>query len=317
MSRNGFVLALCGGVGGAKLALGLSRVLAREKLRIACNTGDDFHHLGLFISPDIDTVLYTLSGLSNQELGWGREGESWNAMAALEALGGETWFRLGDADLALHLLRTGMLSTGATLSQVVDQLRRRLCIDAIIMPATDDPVRTMVTTDAGEIAFQDYFVRQRCGPAVRSLRYVGAQDAAPSPALAAAFDDPDLSAIVFCPSNPYLSLAPMLAVPLLAQALHRRGVPSVAVSPLVGGKAVKGPTDKIMVELGLEPSAAEVARYLRPWIDIFVLDESDAGQAEAIAGTGLKIVVAPTLMTSISDKVDLARTTLLAAGVPC
>lgn len=317
MNARGSILALCGGVGGAKLALGLSHVVPGERLLIVCNTGDDFRHLGLAISPDIDTVLYTLSGLSNRELGWGREGETWQAMAALEALGGETWFRLGDSDLALHLVRTQMLAAGATLSEVVDHLRRCLGIRARVVPATDDSVRTIVTTDEGELAFQDYFVRHRCGPAVRSLRYEGAKDAEPARALAASFDDPYLSAIILCPSNPYLSLAPMLAITGVAEALRHRRVPSVAVSPLIRGKAVKGPTDKIMVELGLEPSAAEIARYLHPWIDAFVLDESDQDQAATIEASGLKVVLAPTLMTSTRDKIELARIALAAAGVQC
>lgn len=317
MNREGFVLALCGGVGGAKVALGLSRLLPGERLLIACNTGDDFDHLGLAISPDVDTVLYTLSGLSNRELGWGREGETWNAMAALDTLGGETWFRLGDADLAIHLLRTQMLRAGATLSEVVDHLRRRLDIDALIVPATDEPVRTIVTTDGCELAFQDYFVKHRCEPAVRSLRYEGADKAKPSPALAAAFNDPQLSAIILCPSNPYLSLAPILEIPGIAEALRYRRVPSVAVSPLIGGRAVKGPTDKIMVELGLEPGVAEIVGYLRPWVDVFVLDESDAGDAAALESAGVKVVLAPTLMTSLADKVEVARVALLAADVAC
>ena len=317
MNREALVLALCGGVGGAKVALGLSRLLPGDRLVVACNTGDDFDHFGLAISPDVDTVLYTLSGLSNLELGWGREGETWHAMAALKALGGETWFQLGDADLALHLLRTQMLRAGASLSEVVDYVRRCLGIEARIVPATDEPVRTMVTTDQGELAFQDYFVRHRCEPAVRSLRYVGADTADPSPAVTAALDDPQLAAIIFCPSNPYLSLAPILEIPGISRALQRRRVPSVAVSPLVDGKAVKGPTTKIMVELGLEPSAAQVASYLRPWIDVFILDESDAANTAAIESTGVKVVLAPTLMTSMVDKVEVARTALRAANVPC
>lgn len=317
MSRDGIVLALCGGVGGAKLALGLSHLLPGERLVVACNTGDDFKHLGLAISPDIDTVLYTLAGLSNRALGWGREGESWNAMEALETLGGETWFRLGDADLALHLLRTQMLRLGATLSAVVDHVRRRLGIAAQVCPASDDPVRTIVTTDTGDLEFQDYFVRRRCEPPVRALRYAGAKGASPSPLLAEALNDPTLSAIILCPSNPFLSLAPILAIPAVAEALRRRRVQSVAVSPLVGGKAVKGPTDKIMVELGLGPSALEIANYLHPWMDKFIIDESDAPMAAAIEATGVKVIVAPTLMTSTADKIAVARATLTAANVQC
>ena len=317
MKGEGSVLALCGGVGGAKVALGLSHLLPGKRLIIACNTGDDFHHFGLAISPDVDTILYTLSGLSNRELGWGREGETWQAMAALEALGGETWFRLGDADLALHLVRTQMLRAGATLSEVVDHVRRCLGVAAQVVPATDEPVRTIVTTDDGELSFQDYFVRRRCAPAVRSLHYEGAQTATPSPAVTAALTDPQLSAIIICPSNPYLSLAPMLNIPGIGEGLQSRRVPSVAVSPLVGGKAVKGPTDKIMVELGVEPSAVEIAKYLRPWIDVFILDESDAANTAAIESLGVKVVVAPTLMTSTVDKIDVARTALRAANLPC
>lgn len=302
-------LALSGGVGGAKLALGLSRVLPPEGLVVVANTGDDFEHFGLLVCPDIDTVTYTLAGVSNTETGWGRAGESWNAMAALAALGGETWFRLGDRDLALHLERTRRIAAGESLSAVTADLARRLGIGACIVPASDQPVRTVVETPDGPLPFQHYFVREQCRPRVTGFRFAGADAAMPSPAFAAALAG-GVPAVVICPSNPFISIDPILAVPGVRQALRDCGAPVVAVSPIVAGRAIKGPTAKMMAELGLAGGAVEVARHYRGLIDGFVLDRSDAESAAAVEQLGIAALVTGTVMRSLDDKTRLAEETL-------
>lgn len=301
------VLALSGGVGGAKLALGLSRVLDAERLTIIANTGDDFQHLGLSISPDIDTLLYTLADLADPVKGWGRRDETWNFMAALEKIGGETWFRLGDADLAMHVERTRRIARGETLSSITDDLRKSLGVLARVVPMTDQVVRTRVRTDTGWLSFQDYFVRLRCEPVVREIRYDGAESAQPCPAALEALSDPDLAAVVICPSNPYLSVGPLLAMSGLREALIHCAAPIVAVSPIIAGEAVKGPTAKVMRELGVDSSAAEVARYYAGLIDAFVVDSVDATTTNA----GMTpLHVAETLMISLEDRERLARNVL-------
>jgi LPPG:FO 2-phospho-L-lactate transferase len=304
------VLALSGGVGGAKLALGLYRILPPDTLTVVANTGDDFEHLGLAISPDIDTLLYTLSGQDNPELGWGRRGETWTFMAALEALGGETWFRLGDGDLATHVERTRRLKAGESLSTIIDDFRRRLGIAARLLPMSDDPVRTRLRTPEGWLDFQDYFVRLRCAPVISELAFVGAAAARPYPDFLAALADPGLRAVVLCPSNPFISIDPILAVPGIRAALRDCPAPVVAVSPIIGGKAVKGPTAKMMQELGLPVDAAAVAAHYRDFLDLYVADEEDAA---AVAGLDLPVVLTHTLMQSLADREALARTVLAAA----
>src|SRR5215218_470686 len=270
---SGRILALAGGVGGAKLAFGLATVLPSDALTVAVNTADDFEHLGFSISPDLDTVMYTLAGIANPETGWGRQGESWTVMEALGALGGETWFRLGDKDLATHIERTRRLRAGESLSSVMQDLAVRLGVKPTMMPMSDDPVRTMVSTDHGELAFQDWFVRLQCKPAVRSVRFAGADTARPHAAL---LDLAGLRGIVVCPSNPFVSVAPILALPGVRAALARANVPRVAVTPIVGGQAIKGPAAKMLAELGHDVSALGVARYYREWVDGFLLDAQDA-----------------------------------------
>ena len=300
---SGQVIALSGGIGGAKLALGLDRVLAPGELTIIANTGDDFRHLGLHISPDIDTLLYTLAGLDDPVKGWGRRDESWTFMRALAELGGETWFQLGDGDLAIHVERTRRLAAGETLSQVTDALRRRLGISARIVPMSDDPVATRVKTDEGWLDFQHYFVRRRCEPRVIGLDFAGAATARMAPEAAAALADPALRAVILCPSNPYLSVDPILAVPGMREALAGCAAPVIAVSPIIAGQAVKGPTAKMMAELGLEPSAATVARHYEGLIDAFVVDKADAGLEIA----GMQVATTPTLMRNLDDKQRLAH----------
>ena len=308
--NKGRVLALSGGVGGAKLALGLSRVLPAEELLICANTGDDFEHLGLTICPDIDTLTYTLAGLANPELGWGRKDETWSFMEALATVGGETWFRLGDRDLALHVERSRRLKAGESLSTITDDISRRWGIGPSIIPMSDDPVRTKVRTDEGWIDFQDYFVRQQCRPVVRELAFMGAETARPHPNLLAALTDTALRAVVICPSNPFISIEPTLALPGVRAALAACPAPVVAVSPIIGGKAVKGPTAKMMEELGTPPSARAVAQRYADLIDAYVLDEQDAADAGAIYAD---VTLARTLMTTLEDRENLARIALAAA----
>ncbi|MGE5270194.1 MAG: 2-phospho-L-lactate transferase [Thiohalocapsa sp.] len=308
---DGPVLALSGGVGGAKLALGLYRILPSDRLTVIANTGDDFEHLGLAISPDLDTLLYALSGQDNPELGWGRRGETWTFMAALAALGGETWFRLGDGDLATHVERTRRRRAGESLSAVTDDFRRRLGIRARLLPASDDPVRTRLRTPQGWLDFQDYFVRLRCEPVVLELHFAGAEGARPHPELLAALADPELRAVVICPSNPFISIDPILTVPGVRAALRQCRAPVVAVSPIVAGAAVKGPTAKMMAELGLPVDAATPARHYRDFLDVYIADEADAA---AVAGLDLPVVLAPTLMLSLADREALAGTVLVAAS---
>ena len=310
--RNGNrpVLALSGGVGGAKLALGLYRILPPGTLTIVANTGDDFEHLGLAISPDLDTLLYTLSGNDNPELGWGRRNETWTFMAALEALGGATWFRLGDGDLATHVERTRRLGAGEKLSSITDDFRRKLGIAARLLPASDDPVRTRLHTAEGWLDFQDYFVRLRCEPVIDRLEFAGVANARPYPDILAALADPRLSAVVICPSNPFISIDPILAVPGIRAALRACATPVVAVSPIIGGKAVKGPTTKMMAELGLPVDAAAVAHHYRDVLDLYIADEEDA---VAVADLEIPVVLARTLMQSLADREALARTVLAAA----
>lgn len=306
MGAKAKVVALCGGVGGAKLAMGLDHILG-ENLTVVVNTGDDFEHLGLSISPDIDTVLYTLSGLANRELGWGRGDETWNFMEAVAALGGESWFRLGDRDLALHVERSRRLRAGDCLTQIVGGFARRLGIAARILPMSDDPVRTMVVTPDGTLPFQRYFVEQRCAPKVERIYFEGAQSASLNGAVAAALADPALAAIVLCPSNPYLSIDPLLAVPGLKAALCATSVPIVAVSPIIGGKAIKGPTDKIMDELGLSPTSQTIAAHYADFLDGLVIDTVDAADQSSIL---LPVMACATLMKTDEDRIRLAREVL-------
>lgn len=306
------IIALSGGVGGAKLALGLSRVLPPEDLLVVVNTGDDFEHLGLSISPDIDTVMYTLAGLANRELGWGRHDETWSFMETMEALGGETWFRLGDRDVALHVERSRRLRRGESLSGVTDALAARLGIRQRIIPMSDDPVRTRLLTGDGWLDFQEYFVHRRCEPVVSQLEFHGAATARPHPAFMAALADPRLQAVVICPSNPFISVEPILAIPGVREAMANCAAPVIAVSPIIAGRAVKGPTAKMMTELGLDPSAGTVAQRYSDLLDGYVIDHADMSEVVSIDA---RVMLAQTLMTTIEDREALARTVLEAASV--
>ncbi|MGH7029490.1 MAG: 2-phospho-L-lactate transferase [Stellaceae bacterium] len=307
---DGFVLALSGGIGGAKLALGLHRVLPPGALTVVANTGDDFEHLGLAISPDLDTLLYTLAGIDNPQTGWGRRDETWTFMAALERLGGETWFKLGDGDLATHVERSRRLAAGESLSQITDDFRRRLGIAARLLPMSDDPVRTRLLTAAGWLDFQDYFVRRQCVPVVREIVFAGAATARPHPDFVAALADPALRVVVICPSNPLISIDPILSLSGVREALRATAAPVVAVSPIIGGKAVKGPTAKMMAELGLPVDAASVARHYGDILDHYVIDKGDRS---AMTGLDLPWTATGTLMETLADREALAGV-VLAAG---
>jgi LPPG:FO 2-phospho-L-lactate transferase len=302
------ILALAGGVGGAKLALGLARTVPADALTVAVNTADDFEHWGLYICPDLDTVTYTLAGIANPETGWGLKDETWNVLAAMEKIGGETWFRLGDKDLAKHLERTRRLKSGETLTSIMADLARRLGTDTMIVPMSDDPVRTMVTTtDKGELAFQDWFVRLRCAPVLQSVRFAGVERARPHPALA---DFGVARGVIVCPSNPFVSVAPILAVPGVRAALEEAKCPRVAVTPIIGGQAIKGPAAKMLAELGHDVSALGVARFYKGIVDGFVLDAQDSKLGPQIEALGMKVLVTDTMMRNDEDKKRLAATTL-------
>jgi len=300
-------LAFTGGIGGAKLALGLSRVLGPRELAFVVNTGDDFRHLGLHVAPDIDTLVYTLAGENNEETGWGRRGETWQFMSALERLGGETWFALGDRDLAMNVERTRRLAGGASLSEVTAALAAALGVEHPVLPMSDDPVRTRVLTADGELDFQHYFVREGCRPEVRGVVYAGAGDARLQPAVGDWLAAGDLRGVIFCPSNPFLSIDPMLALPGLRARLRNCAAPVVAVSPVVGGEAIKGPAVKMMHEMGIPGSASWVADHYADFLDGFVLDEADAPLAAGIEGSGTAVLVTRTVMRSLEDRLDLAR----------
>ena len=300
------IVALAGGVGGARLAVGLSAALPPDELTIVVNTGDDFDHLGFRICPDLDTVMYTLGGMNNPKLGWGRAGETWHFMNEIKRLGGEDWFQLGDRDLAVHVLRREALARGAALSEITRELAARLGIRHSILPMSDTPVRTIVKTKSGELDFQDYFVRLRCEPRVTGFRFAGASKARVPDALARILRG-RVDGVVICPSNPFVSVAPIFSVPAIRAWLKARTFPVVAVSPIIGGAAVKGPAAKMMRELGFKPTALEIARHYGHTVDHWVIDRQDATLAGAIERLRKRVVITDTLMTSRSKSAALAR----------
>ncbi len=298
------IIALSGGVGGAKLALGLYRVLKPWDLGIIINTGDDFEHFDLHIAPDIDTVMYTLSGTSNVEQGWGRASETWSFLEQVGKLGGETWFRLGDGDLAVHMRRTELMKAGVGLGEVTNYLFCQMGVSANIYPMSDDPVRTIITTaDGRELPFQNYFVGEQCVPEVRGFAYAGALESSPSPGLVAALQNPSLQAVILCPSNPFVSVDPILSVPGIRQALLDCPAPVIAISPIFGGAAVKGPLAKMFAELGKPVSNASVLEHYRDFISGFILDHIDAREAKLL---DVPTLVTSTVMNSLEDREKLA-----------
>lgn len=296
------IVALAGGVGGAKLAHGLARNLPSKNLTIIVNTGDDFEHYGLYICPDLDTVCYTLAGLANPETGWGRVDETWNVIQNASKLGGPGWFSLGDRDLGTHLERTRRLKNGQCLSEITRDFCKAWGMEHTVLPMSDSPVRTIVDTDEGELAFQEYFVHRRCEPQVKGFRFEGAEQAEPAPGVREALQSAD--AVVLCPSNPWVSIDPILRV------LPRIEKPVFAVSPILGGETVKGPAAKMYRELGIVPSAVAVARHYRDLIAGFVFDQVDKNLEGEIGALGMKTYVTNTLMKSHDDRSRLAQETL-------
>lgn len=312
------VLALMGGVGGAKMACGLYQILPDHQLTCLVNTADDFDYLGLRISPDLDSVMYALAGENNKQTGWGRRNETWQFMEALKRYGEEAWFALGDRDLATHILRTEALGRQLSLTAITAQLGASLGIRSHILPMTEDNVNTQLKTEIGELAFQDYFVKKQCEPIIREINFTGISEAKANPAVLKLLEKP-LDCIVLCPSNPYLSLAPILALPGLVEALKAANAPVVAISPIVSGLAIKGPTAKIMRELGAKPSATGVAHYYEEQypglLSGFVVDEQDTSELAAIRQLSLDPIALPTVMNSAEKQKTLAKALLAHYGL--
>lgn len=302
------VVILAGGTGGARLADGFARVLAPDAPTVVVNVGDDFEHWGLHISPDLDSVTYALAGMTDPERGWGVQGDTWTALGMLSRLGAADWFRIGDADLALHVRRTELLRSGSSLTDATAAITDSLEIIARVLPATDDRLRTMLQTDAGELEFQTYFVARRQADEVRGVRFDGADAARPTQAVLAALADAEL--VVLAPSNPIVSIGPILAIPGMREALASSPGRKVAVSPIIGGRALKGPADRMLTSLGHESSALGVARLYADLIDVFVLDETDAVLAPAVTALGVRAAVLPTVMGEGDGRADLARAIL-------
>lgn len=300
------VVALSGGVGGAKLCDGLARALPPENLTIIVNTGDDFEHLGLWICPDLDTVVYTLAGVASPETGWGRADESWNFLHELGRLGGPSWFNIGDKDLAFHHRRKQLLDSGLRLSEAVAALGRQLGLQVDVLPMSDDRVGTLVLTEAGSMPFQHYFVARACEPAVRGFQFEGIETAEPAPGVLAAIEEAGL--VILCPSNPWVSLDPILAVPGISQSIEHRT--AVGVSPLIGGKALKGPAAKMYQELGIPATAVSVAAHYQAPLSGFVIDEIDREAEGRIKGMGLEVCITNTIMNTAADRLQLAEDVL-------
>ena len=312
MGKNSPVthLVLSGGIGGAKLALGLEHIFNSTKLMIAGNTGDDFEHFGLNISPDLDTLLYTLSGKSDLERGWGLANETWSFMKAMKEIGGETWFQLGDRDLAIHVERTRRLKEGERLSLITSSFCRKFGVKSHIVPATDDPLKTLVKTPKGILSFQHYFVRDQCRLKILGLKYEGSENALPCPALEEALESSLLETVVVCPSNPFLSIDPILAVKGVREKLKSSKARVIAVSPIVGGDAVKGPTANNLRDLGFSVSAYTIAKYYSDFIDGFMLDKGDENEISRIESLGMQVGLADTVMTDLQSKIKLAEDVL-------
>jgi LPPG:FO 2-phospho-L-lactate transferase len=299
------VLALAGGVGGAKLAFGLARAL-QDELTVIVNTGDDFDHLGWHISPDVDTVVYTLAGIANKQQGWGLENETWSFMEQISRLGGPNWFKLGDRDIATHAFRTQRLREGVSLTQVTAELCRALGVQVKVVPMSDDRVRTIIHSRGQPIPFQEYFVRLQCKPIVEAIEFDGIDAARFNPALSSALLPGDVRSIVICPSNPYLSIDPILAISGARNWLATLKAPVVVVSPIVAGGAIKGPAAKIMGELGISSTATAVAEHYRGLAKGIVIDHADHALAASIELMGFAVYVTETVMKSDADRIALA-----------
>lgn len=307
------VVALAGGVGAARFLDGLTRVIPPERVFIIGNTADDAEVHGLHISPDLDTVTYTLAGLANPQHGWGIRGDSFRCLEALGRLGADTWFQLGDLDLATHLYRTQRLRQGATLAEVTLEITRALKVASALIPMSNQRVRTRICTPSGELEFQTYFVKRHARDRVTALRFEGASDATPAPGLLDTIDKAE--AIIVCPSNPFISIGPILAIPGIREALRRRRDRAAAISPIVGGRALKGPAAKMMKSMGLRSSAAEVAKLYMDFCGIFVLDEVDRKQAAQVAALNMRPVVTGTIMRGLRERKSLAKVVARELGI--
>lgn len=303
---------LAGGVGAARFLGGVVQIVPQGDVSVISNVGDDEDFFGLRVSPDIDIVIYTLADAVDTEKGWGLRGETFAALEALKRFGYETWFNLGDGDLATHVHRTAMLRDGATLSEATASIVRAYGLGLRLLPVSDDRIRTLVETDAGTLAFQEYFVKRRTEDNVRAVRFEGAPEAKPAPGVLDAIRDADIIAIA--PSNPVVSIGPLLAVPGVRDALRETRGRVVAVSPIIGGKTIKGPADRMMASLGMTPTAIGVAEAYRDFLDVLVIDEQDAALADGVAATGVRPVVAQTIMHGPAEKRALAEVVLAAAG---
>jgi LPPG:FO 2-phospho-L-lactate transferase len=298
------IVALAGGVGGAKLVDGLAQILPADDLTVIVNTGDDFHHWGLKICPDLDTVCYTVAGLANPETGWGRNNETWNVISEISLLNGVDWFKIGDRDLATHIERTERLAAGQRLSEIVRAFCQSWGIGIAILPMTDDPVSTIViTAEQGELAFQEYFVHQQCIPRVKGFQFAGIEFSRPAAGVLEAIAEAD--AVVFCPSNPWVSLDPILSVPGILPAIKSRKIVA-GVSPIIGGVAIKGPAAKMFSELNIEPSAFAVAQHFKGIISHFIFDVIDQDLERNISSLGMKSTAVNTLMKTQEDRRQLA-----------
>lgn len=309
MTKNRY-LAITGGIGGAKLALGLSKLLGENELAFIVNTSDDFEHLGLHVSPDIDTLVYTLADQNNPDTGWGRRDDSWHFMSALAALGGETWFRFGDKDLAMNIERSRRLRAGASLSQVTASLAESLGVRYPVLPMSDDPVRTVVHTENGQMEFQHYYVRERCEPVVSGFEYRGAASARPNPAISKWLVSAQLAGIILCPSNPFISIDPILSLPGLREHLRNCNVPVIAVSPIVGGHAIKGPLAKMMREMSIPTKASAIAEHYCDFLDGLVTDQADEALIPDVQALGVTATSTNTVMLTLDDRMQLAKTCL-------
>ncbi|MEM2987973.1 MAG: 2-phospho-L-lactate transferase [Candidatus Bathyarchaeia archaeon] len=301
----GKVVALAGGVGAAKLLRGLVKVVPPKNLFVIGNTGDDIELYGLHISPDLDIIMYTLAGIVDEEKGWGIAGDTFNCLEMLGRLGFETWFRLGDRDFATHIIRTKMLREGMTLSQATEKLCRMLGVKANLIPMSDDPVRTKIQSGNMLLEFQEYFVKRGTKDTVTGVIFEGVERAEPAPGVVQAIEEAER--IIICPSNPILSIAPILAIKAIKKALEKSKAPVVGISPIVGGKALKGPADRVMVGMGFEPSAYGVARFYGGLLKHFIIDEADGDQKNHIERLGIKVTVTNTIMKSLEDSIHLAK----------
>ena len=303
------IVALCGGIGGSKLVLGLNNILDQKNLSIIANTGDDFLYLGFYICPDIDTVIYTLAGVSNTETGWGREDETWKTLDVLKELGADTWFQLGDKDLAIHLFRSKEKRNGVLLTTITRKITNKFGLKTNVLPMSNHPVQTFLETEDGEMSFQDYFVRNKCKPKVINILFKSKKPVA-TDAVKRSLMDKNLDGIIFCPSNPYLSIDPILSINRIRKLIENQKKPRIAISPIVGHDSVKGPTSKLMKEMGVEVSSLSIAKHYKGLIDGIVIDHEDEQQAEEIREMGIEVKLSKIIVETEEEKMRLAKESL-------